>query len=86
MITLFELGKCMALGKKVVIGCEEGYVRALDVRIQSRLMRPNIPIARDLNELVMNLVTLIRADSAADVCDESDNGCNCYQVWCSTCN
>jgi hypothetical protein len=59
MITLFELGKCLAGGKKVVIGCDPEYLREFDVRTQSRLMRPNIPIAKTLDELAMNLVTLV---------------------------
>lgn len=59
MITLFELGKCLALGKKVAIGCDPEYIREFDVRTQARLMRPNIPIAKTLDELAMNLVTLI---------------------------
>ena len=63
MITLFELGKCMGLGKRVVIGCHPEYVRALDVRIQARLIQPNIPVARDLDELVMNFVTLFRGEN-----------------------
>ena len=59
MITLFELGKCLALGKKVVIGCDPEYIREFDVRTQARLIVPNIPIAKTLDELVMNLVTLV---------------------------
>ena len=58
MITLFELGKCLAGGKKVVIGCHPEYIREFDVVTQSRLIRPNIPIAKSLDELKMALITL----------------------------
>lgn len=61
MITLFELGKCLAGGKNVVIGCDPEYIREFDVRTQARLMRPNIPIASSLRELSMNLVVLINS-------------------------
>jgi hypothetical protein len=52
MITLFELGKCLAGGKKVILGCHPDYVRYIDVVVQSRLMQPDIMIAEDLDELV----------------------------------
>ncbi len=68
MITLFELGKCLASGKKVVIGCDPEYIREFDVRTQARLMRPNMPIARSLDELAMNLITLIATTEEEKEC------------------
>lgn len=62
MITLFELGKCLAAGKKVVIGCDPEYIREFDVRTQARLDVPNIPIAKTIGELAMNLITLISSN------------------------
>ena len=67
MITLFELGKCLALNKPVVIGCDPGYIREFDVRTQARLMRPNIPVATSLDELVMNLNVLIATTETKDI-------------------
>ena len=51
-ITLFELGKCLASGKRVVIGCDPEYIRSFDVGIQTRLINPNLTIYTTLDDLI----------------------------------
>lgn len=60
-IVLFELGARLAERRKdrysgrvastILIGIEEGYTREQDVRIQTELVDPAIPIVRTLEEL-----------------------------------
>src|SRR3989344_3487307 len=48
-ITLYELGVQMMKNKPLFIGVHPEYERKLDVEIQTRLERPEIEIAYDLN-------------------------------------
>ncbi|KAJ4456798.1 hypothetical protein PAPYR_7819 [Paratrimastix pyriformis] len=50
-ICLFELGKMAALGHKLFVGCEPGYARDLDVRVQLGLMRSDIVVVDTLEAL-----------------------------------
>ena len=50
-ITLYELGVQMMKNKPLFIGVHPEYERKLDVEIQTRLERPEIEIAYDLNSL-----------------------------------
>jgi hypothetical protein len=50
-ITLYELGAWTMTTKPIFIGIEPGYVRESDVRIQTQLARPNIPILGTLETL-----------------------------------
>lgn len=54
MITLYELGKCcMMEGKKLFIGVHPEYERAWDVKMQTSLLRPDLPIYSSLEEMVV---------------------------------
>lgn len=50
-ITLFELGFWLGQDKRIAVGVEPGYVRESDVRIQTRLARPFVPIVNNLEDL-----------------------------------
>lgn len=50
-ITLFELGYWLGQGKRLAVGVEPGYVREADVRIQTRLARPDVPVVSTLEDL-----------------------------------
>lgn len=50
-ITLFELGYWLGQNKPLAIGVEPGYVREDDVRIQTALIRPDVPIVSTLEDL-----------------------------------
>jgi hypothetical protein len=47
-ITLYELGAWTMTNKPIAVGIEPGYVREQDVRIQTRLTRPEVPILSTL--------------------------------------
>lgn len=52
-ISLFELGYWLAAsdGRRLAVGVEPGYVREDDVRIQTGLIRPDVPIVSTLQDL-----------------------------------
>lgn len=50
-ITLYELGSWSMTGKPLAVGIHPEYPRALDVRIQTRLARPEIAIVHSLEDL-----------------------------------
>lgn len=56
MITLFELGKCLGSGKRVLVGCDPEYIRAFDIHTQLRLMRPDIKISSSLEDLANRVI------------------------------
>lgn len=63
-IVLFELGAHTRTNKPIVIGVEPGYPRESDVRIQMKLLRPDIPIVRSLEDLsneIFKLMNQIKA-------------------------
>lgn len=50
-ITLWELGYWTRTQKRLAIGIEPGYVREYDVRMQTGLERPDVPIVSTLEDL-----------------------------------
>jgi hypothetical protein len=50
-ISLFELGYWLGQDKRLAVGVEPGYVREDDVRIQTGLIRPEVPIVSTLEDL-----------------------------------
>ena len=60
-ITLYELGKQSALGKKIFVGIDLDYARRNDVEIQIKLARPDVEIVyslEDLSEQIKSWVNL----------------------------
>lgn len=51
-ITLFELGKVLSTDKDVFVGVHPAYKRKFDIEHQVKLMRPEIRIVNDLEELI----------------------------------
>lgn len=51
-ITLFELGKYATLGKRIFVGCHPDYARALDVRVQLKLIQPYTIVHDSIDSLV----------------------------------
>ncbi len=57
-IVLYELGAWSMTDKPIAVGIEPGYQREADVRIQTELARPDVPVVTrlpDLAEAVLNL-------------------------------
>jgi hypothetical protein len=58
-ITLYELGAWSATRrprrKPLVVGCEPGYARELDVRIQTKYARPDVEVVDSLEALVAGI-------------------------------
>jgi hypothetical protein len=54
-ITLYELGKQSVGNKPLFIGVNPEYLRMRDVVIQTRLIRPEIVIAKSLDELAQQI-------------------------------
>lgn len=50
-ITLFELGYWLGQDRRLAVGVEPGYVREADVRIQTKLARPEVPVVATLEDL-----------------------------------
>jgi hypothetical protein len=57
-ITLFELGKCVALQKEMVVGCHPGYKRRTDVIEQLRLMDKTIKVVSSLDDIIEDFKTV----------------------------
>lgn len=55
-ITLYELGRSAALGKKLIVGMDEDYSRRRDVEIQLSLARPELKIVYGLDNFI-NAIT-----------------------------
>lgn len=51
-ITLFELGKYAAQGKKLFVGCHPAYTRKFDVEHQLKLFRPDVVVHDNFTPLV----------------------------------
>lgn len=58
-IALLELGRYTALGKKIVVGRDDNYIRRQDVDIQTRLARPNLPVYTTLEHTVLAAKALL---------------------------
>lgn len=54
-ITLFELGSWLRSDKDIAVGVEPGYVREIDVRIQTELARPEINVVSTLEDLAKEI-------------------------------
>lgn len=52
-IVLYELGRWTKSNKFIAIGIEPGYQREQDVRIQTALERPEVPIVDNLADLAL---------------------------------
>jgi len=50
-IVLYELGAWSMTQKPIFVGVEPGYQRTQDVRIQTNLARPEVPIVNNLEDL-----------------------------------
>ena len=50
-ITLFELGKMLGSGRRIVVGCHPEYKRKFDVEYQISLEHPEFKVASSLEEL-----------------------------------
>lgn len=50
-ITLFELGAHLGTGKPLIIGMNPEYARRQDIEIQTKLIRPDVPIVYSLKAL-----------------------------------
>lgn len=55
-ITLFELGKYLVSNKKLVVGTHPEYQRRLDVIVQSRLVRPDMKIWSNVEDMVFHFI------------------------------
>jgi hypothetical protein len=55
-IVLYELGAWSMTDKKIFVGVDPGYQRAEDVKIQTALVRPDVQIATELDELAANVM------------------------------
>lgn len=55
-ITLLELGKFLVSDKKLVVGTHPDYQRRLDVVVQSRLVRPDMRVWSNLDDMVYDFV------------------------------
>lgn len=57
-IVLYELGAWSMTDKPIAIGIEPGYQREQDVRIQTALVRPDVPIVSTLEDLALAVQSL----------------------------
>lgn len=55
-ITMFELGAWAMTNKPMVVGIEPGYALELDVIARLKLVRPDVVVFDDLNELANGLI------------------------------
>ena len=61
-ITLYELGKALGSGKKIIIGMDEDYERYEDVRIQAELAGYDTPIINDIDRLSAYMLYMVREE------------------------
>jgi hypothetical protein len=59
-IVLYELGAWSMTPKPICVGVERGYKRAMDVEIQTKLVRPDIKVAHSLEELITKTAEKLR--------------------------
>jgi hypothetical protein len=57
-IVLYELGAWSMTAKPLAVGVEPGYEREADVRIQTRLTRPDVPILDNLEALAAQVISM----------------------------
>lgn len=57
-IVLYELGAWSMTGKSLIVGVEPGYERETDVRVQTRLTRPDVAIVDTLEELAAGVIAM----------------------------
>ena len=55
-ITLYELGKISMTKKKILIGVHPDYKRINDIKIQTKLLRPEIKIVDSLKDLSKQII------------------------------
>jgi len=59
-ITLYELGIYNMTSKPIIIGMDPDYSRRIDVEVQTKLKRPEVPIVYGVNNLLKELqITII---------------------------
>lgn len=56
-ISLFELGKYLMTDKTLIVGTHPEYQRRLDVVVQSRLVRPDLKIWSNLDDMLFNFIS-----------------------------
>ncbi len=59
-ITLLELGKYLVSDKQLIIGTHPEYQRRLDVIVQSQLVRPDIVVWSNLDDMVFHFISKYR--------------------------
>ena len=60
-IVLYELGAWSVQDTPIVVGIEEGYARSQDVKIQTQLARPQVPIVYSLEDLANEAMIAMEA-------------------------
>lgn len=60
-ITLYELGKCSALNKRIAVSVEPGFWREEDVRIQTELIRPEVRVGSSFAELMSTVKWMVKS-------------------------
>lgn len=58
-IALYELGRHAALGRRLAVGCDPGYLRKTDVTVQMQLARPDLPVFDSLPKTCEHAFTLL---------------------------
>lgn len=58
-ITLYELGVAAASNKTIVVGCDPKYQRKFDVEKQLSLIRKNVKVVDNLQELADTVIDLV---------------------------
>lgn len=58
-ITLYELGVAAAAGRRIFVGCDPDYQRKYDVSKQLSLIRPEVTVVDNLQQLVDQVVTTV---------------------------
>lgn len=56
-IVLFELGSWLNRPKKLFVGCEPGYARTFDVKVQTKLERPALEVVSSLEDMAKQIVS-----------------------------
>jgi hypothetical protein len=62
-ITLYELGAWSMTDRPMVVGCEPGYARTLDVVTQTGLVRPDVTVVDTLEDLADEVYLLGKVTS-----------------------
>jgi hypothetical protein len=69
-IALYELGRHAALGRSLVVGVEDGYLRTADVLIQLGLARPELSVLLTLEDVCARAVQLASHEQQLEPCPE----------------